>query len=123
MGFAGNPGGPNDEQQRLVVPLFATSSVTGAGLPVLHAFLSRLQPTIPAAADTLQVRRVCFVSWYYARIFLALLVLLRERRLCICGPSVVLQGGDERACTELIRFCVTLCDGCRPPVAGAGDKW
>lgn len=29
---------------QITVPVFAVSSVTGAGLPLLHAFLSRLQP-------------------------------------------------------------------------------
>ena len=56
-GFAGGAGGEglHGAQRRLVVPLFTTSSVTGAGLPLLHAFLSQLQPTVPAAPGALQV--------------------------------------------------------------------
>ena len=71
MGFAGDAGGSHGAQQRLVVPLFTTSSVTGAGLPLLHAFLSRLQPTIPTAPDTHQVC-VCSVCWEHVRVSVAL---------------------------------------------------
>ena len=39
-------------QPGLVVPIFAVSSVTGAGLPLLHAFLNAL-PSLPHAATPL----------------------------------------------------------------------
>ncbi len=44
-GAAGSADAPPGLQRRLTVPLFAVSSVTGSGIPLLHAFLSSLRPT------------------------------------------------------------------------------
>lgn len=83
-GFVGGPGGGSNGAQRLVVPLFTTSSVTGAGLPLLHAFLSQLQPTIPAAPDTLQVC-VSTVCRRHARQEVATVVVSCASPACVRG--------------------------------------
>ncbi|CAL8463448.1 g2982 [Coccomyxa elongata] len=44
-GAAGSVDAPPGLQRRLTVPLFAVSSVTGSGIPLLHAFLSALRPS------------------------------------------------------------------------------
>ena len=54
---AGCSDAPPGLARRLTMPLFATSSVTGSGIPLLHAFLSALRPGSPASAGAL--RQVC----------------------------------------------------------------
>ncbi len=49
IGPGGGSSAPPGQPQRLTVPLFAVSSVTGAGIPLLHAFLSALRPSAPAS--------------------------------------------------------------------------
>lgn len=44
-GAASSADAPPGLQRRLTVPLFAVSSVTGSGIPLLHAFLSALRPS------------------------------------------------------------------------------
>lgn len=52
-GAAGSADAPPGLQRRLTVPLFAVSSVTGSGIPLLHAFLSTLRPcSFDAAAPS-----------------------------------------------------------------------
>lgn len=45
MGAAQSVDAPLGLQRHLTVPLFATSAVTGSGIPLLHAFLASLRST------------------------------------------------------------------------------
>ena len=45
MGAARSVDAPLGLQRHLTVPLFATSAVTGSGIPLLHAFLASLRST------------------------------------------------------------------------------
>ena len=45
MGAARSMDAPLGLQRHLTVPLFATSAVTGSGIPLLHAFLASLRST------------------------------------------------------------------------------
>ena len=54
MDMAGPAEASAGPQPGLTVPLFATSSLTGSGIPLLHAFLAALQPSAPAAPAVLQ---------------------------------------------------------------------
>ena len=53
MGAAQSMDAPLGLQRHLAVPLFATSAVTGSGIPLLHAFLASLRSTAQPAASAL----------------------------------------------------------------------
>ena len=53
MGAAQSMDAPLGLQRHLTVPLFATSAVTGSGIPLLHAFLASLRSTAQPAASAL----------------------------------------------------------------------
>ena len=53
MGAAQSVDAPLGLQRHLTVPLFATSAVTGSGIPLLHAFLASLRSTGQSPASAL----------------------------------------------------------------------
>ena len=53
MGAARSMDAPLGLQRHLTVPLFATSAVTGMGIPLLHAFLASLRSTAQQPASAL----------------------------------------------------------------------
>ena len=53
MGAARSMDAPLGLQRHLTVPLFATSAVTGSGIPLLHAFLASLRSTAQQPASAL----------------------------------------------------------------------
>ena len=53
MGAARSIDAPLGLQRHLTVPLFATSAVTGSGIPLLHAFLASLRSTAQQPASAL----------------------------------------------------------------------
>ncbi len=53
MGCARSVDAPLGLQRHLTVPLFATSAVTGSGIPLLHAFLASLRSTAQPPASAL----------------------------------------------------------------------
>lgn len=53
MGAAQSMDAPLGLQRHLTVPLFATSAVTGSGIPLLHAFLASLRSTAQPATSAL----------------------------------------------------------------------